>query len=82
MRRRCAAYHDVCTLGDMTPWDTAYGPRVHRPTRNVHVHVIWLYMQDGFGWTNGVALWLLDRYAQSFERALREDGEHDDSAKK
>ncbi len=41
-----------------------------------------LYTQDGFGWTNGVALWLLDRYAQSFERALREDGEHDDSAKK
>jgi|TARA_B110001469_G_scaffold15267_1_gene15440 hypothetical protein len=24
-----------------------------------------------------VALWLLDRYAQSFARELREDGEHD-----
>lgn len=29
--------------------------------------------QDGFGWTNGVALWLLDRYGDAFARALRED---------
>ena len=27
-----------------------------------------------------MALWLLDRYAQSFARELREDGEHGDSA--
>ena len=40
-------------------------------------YIIRPYTQDGFGWTNGVALWLLDRYAQSFARELREDGEHD-----
>jgi hypothetical protein len=27
-----------------------------------------------------VALWLLERYAQSFARELREEGEHDDLA--
>lgn len=43
-------------------------------------YIIRPYTQDGFGWTNGVALWLLDRYAQSFARELREDGEHGDSA--
>ena len=32
-------------------------------------------LQDGFGWTNGVALWLLDRYAQSFARALVREGD-------
>ena len=40
-------------------------------------YAVWLHTQDGFGWTNGVALWLLERYAQSFARELREDGEHD-----
>ena len=26
--------------------------------------------QVGFGWTNGVALWLLERYGDSFARSL------------
>ena len=45
--------------------------------RTYIAYAVWLHTQDGFGWTNGVALWLLERYAQSFARELREDGEHD-----
>ena len=50
------------------------------PARAHIAYAVWLHTQDGFGWTNGVTLWLLERYAQSFARELREDGEHGDLA--
>jgi len=53
---------------------------VRCPARAHIAYAVWLHTQDGFGWTNGVALWLLERYAQSFARELREDGEHGDLA--
>ena len=50
------------------------------PAHAHSAYAVCLHTQDGFGWTNGVALWLLERYAQSFARELREDGEHGDLA--